>query len=45
LGWDVEQHEPAELYDGSGFELPDVNEPTEFRMITYASAGLKRRDR
>lgn len=42
-GWDVKLHEPAELYAASGFELPDVNEPTEFRMMTYVTAHLKGR--
>ena len=42
-GWDVTLHESSELYAANGFELPDVNELTEFRMMTYASAGLKGR--
>jgi methyltransferase (TIGR00027 family) len=44
-GWDVTLHEPSELYAANGFQLPDVNELTEFRMMTYVSAGLKDRNR
>jgi methyltransferase (TIGR00027 family) len=44
-GWDVTLHEPSELYAANGFELPDVHELTEFRMMTYVSASLKGRSR
>jgi methyltransferase (TIGR00027 family) len=44
-GWDVTVRESAELYAANGFELPDVNELTEFRMLAYVSADLKRHNR
>jgi O-methyltransferase involved in polyketide biosynthesis len=44
-GWDVTLHEPSELYAANGFELPDIHELTEFRMMTYVSASLKGRRR
>jgi O-methyltransferase involved in polyketide biosynthesis len=44
-GWDVTVHEPSELYAANGFELPDVNDLAEFRMLAYVSAGLKGRNR
>jgi methyltransferase (TIGR00027 family) len=37
-GWGVTVHQPAELYAASGFELPDAEEATEFRRLTYATA-------
>jgi methyltransferase (TIGR00027 family) len=43
-GWDVTLHESSELYAANGFELPDVNELTEFRMMAYASASLTGRN-